>query len=268
MNITVRVKAALLDNFTKGNNAQLDAKGYTRSPQENLLSGIDLAKVEDDLRRGDGDELRMKFCAIHSSAALAVNCFAPFKDRPGDLLLLGRQSARELQFEKKLRIFRGGKASNIDVWIRLDEGSVAVESKLLEYLKPKRAKFSVAYERLAPPNSESCWWDFYRQAKQGAMQHLDRAQLIKHYFGLNKLSAKSPHLKLALLYIFWEPLNWQEVGECVRHREEVKVFSEAVSDSQIPFWWTTYNDVWEEWGASPALSHHAHNLKARYQVYL
>jgi hypothetical protein len=64
MNITDRVKAALRDNFAKVNKAQLGAKSYTRSPQENLLSGIDLAKVEDDLRRGDGDELRIKFCAI------------------------------------------------------------------------------------------------------------------------------------------------------------------------------------------------------------
>jgi hypothetical protein len=46
VNITSMAKAALLRNFS----GSTDNKGYTKSPQENLLPGIDLATVEDDLR--------------------------------------------------------------------------------------------------------------------------------------------------------------------------------------------------------------------------
>ena len=138
VNITTRAKAALLRSFS----GATDRKGYTRSPQDNLLPGIDLATVEDDLRRGDGDELRTKFRAVHSSAALAVNCFAPFKVNPGSLLLLGKRGAKQVEFERKLPIFSGVGAPNIDVWIDRGRDVVAVESKLLEYLTPKKSEFS------------------------------------------------------------------------------------------------------------------------------
>jgi len=45
-------KAALLGKFS----GATDKKGYTHWLQENLLTGIDLVNVEDDLRGGDGDE--------------------------------------------------------------------------------------------------------------------------------------------------------------------------------------------------------------------
>ena len=265
MNITSMAKAALLRNFS----GLADTKGYTRSPQENLLPGINLATVEDDLRRGDGDELRMKFTAVHSSSALAVNCFAPFKVEPNRLVLSGTQGAAKLEFECKLKIFHGGRSPNLDVWIQRGHDVVAVESKLLEYLRPKKPEFSRAYDRLAPPKSDSHWWRVYEEAKKGTEQHLDRAQLVKHYFGLNNFREKNPEgPEQTLLYIFWEPLNWLDVKECRQHRDEVKTFAEAVSPSQIKFRWMTYNDLWEEWSAVPDLGGHAHSLKARYEVRL
>lgn len=163
MNTVSIAKAALLGNFS----GATDKKGYTRLPQENLVSGIDLATVEDDLRGGDGDELRIKFCAVHSSCALAVNCFAPFKANPTRLHLLGRQGATNVQFEKKLPIFDKGGCPNLDVWIEREDAIVAVESKLLEYLTPKTPEFSPTYEALAPPKTDPCWWGVYEEAKKG-----------------------------------------------------------------------------------------------------
>jgi hypothetical protein len=101
VNIVSNAKAALLSNFS----GRVD-KDYRHWTQENLLPGIDLATVEDALRGGDGDELRMKFCAVHSSCALAVNCFAPFKLQASRLL--GKDGASKVGFERKLRIFTGG----------------------------------------------------------------------------------------------------------------------------------------------------------------
>jgi hypothetical protein len=263
MSIASTAKAALLRNFS----GSTDNKGYTKSPQENLLSAVDLATVEDDLRSGDGDELRMKFCAVHSSCALAVNCFAPFKLQPSRLALLGKQGATKVDFEHKLNIFHGGRAPNLDVWIEFGHDIVAVESKLLEYLAPKKPDFSPAYDRLAPPKSDPHWWRVYEETKRGAEQHLDRAQLVKHYFGLNKFRGNHPEgLEPTLLYIFWEPLNWQNVDECGKHREEVTTFAEAVFGSPIKFRWMTYNDLWQEWTVIPDLAAHARCLRGRYEV--
>jgi hypothetical protein len=188
---------------------------------------------------------------------------------PNELALLGKTGAVYIQFEKQLRIFSGGKPPNLDVWVEREDEIIAIESKLLEYFKLTKPVFSKSYERLKPPFSEPCWWAVYKEARHGTRQHLDRAQLIKHYFGLRQYqhSGSAPS-KLTLLYIFWEPLNWQEIDECKYHRKEVEAFTEAVSPSVISFCWMTYNDLWEEWSAYPVLAPHAQNLKARYAVYL
>ena len=57
----------------------MDAKGYVREPSQNLIEGVRLVEFEADLKQGDGNELVGKFRAAHSSSALAVNVFAPFK---------------------------------------------------------------------------------------------------------------------------------------------------------------------------------------------
>ena len=172
-----------------------------------------------------------------------------------------------VEFEKPLKIFRGGTPANLDVWIELDDGAIAIESKLLEYLQPKKPQFSPAYDRLSPPVSESSWWTVFREAKKGTAQHLDRAQLLKHYFALCRLQrSKEPPPSLTLLYLFWEPLNWPDVAECRQHRKEVEEFADNVADASIPFKWMTYSQLWNQWNEVPALKEHATRLKGRYEV--
>jgi hypothetical protein len=265
MNVTTKAMDAFRRSFSGV------AKGYTLSPQENLLPDIDditWALIEKDLRRGNGNELRMKFRAVHSSAALAVNCFGPFKSHPERLLLFGKRGWKPVEFEKKLPIFGDVGAPNIDAWIDRGQEAVAVESKLLEYLTPKKPNFSDAYERLAP-ECDPIWWNVYEQTNRGKKQHLDRAQLVKHYFGLNEFRKKNPKgPRLTLLYIFWEPLDWQKVPECMQHRKEVEDFAHSLSNSQIQFEWKSYNELWEEWSGVPELKAHAQHLKERYHVRL
>ncbi len=155
------------------------------------------------------------------------------------------------------------------MWIEREHDFVGVESKLLEYLTPKKPEFSPTYEGLAPPKTDPCWWRVYEEAKKGAEGHLDWAQLIKHYFGLNEFRHRHHECpKPTLLYLFWEPLNWSELGECRKHRDELGPFAQAVANSSIKFRWMTYNDLWEEWNAVPDLAAHASHLKARYQARL
>jgi hypothetical protein len=257
-----RAKAALSRNFT----GTTDHRGYVDWPQANLVSGVRLDQFERDLRQGDGSELRMKFCAVHSSAALAVNCFAPFKDRLEDLFLLGKHGAVGIQFEKQMPIVPGRRPSNLDVWIDRKSSAVAIESKLLEYFEPKKPEFAEAYKTMEPV-SEPCWWSVCKNSWNGNAQHLDIAQLVKHYFGLRRFQMAANHQPdLVLLYLFWEPTNWQDIAECKQHRNEVEKLAEQVAASAISFRWMTYPSLWQEWMANPQLAEHASNLKARYEI--
>ncbi len=236
-------------------------------PHENLIEGVRMDQFEADLRAGDGNELHTKFCAVHSSSALAVNSFAPFKDRPEDLRLSGAAGAYEVSFERQLPIIRGRRPANLDVWIERSSGTVAVESKLLEHFARKRPTFADAYQQLAPPVSEPSWWSVCERYWDGPPGHLDAAQLIKHYFGLRlHQEALFAPVDLSLLYLFWEPDNADDVEECIEHRREVEEFASMVEDASVPFAWMTYADLWREWQADPVLADHARRLQDRYAV--
>ena len=66
----------------------------------NLLPGIEPSSIEADFRRGKGSELDSKFCAAHSSAALAVNVFGPFRDGAQPFPIPGIGELTLQQFER------------------------------------------------------------------------------------------------------------------------------------------------------------------------
>ena len=61
-----KAKEALRKRFGKQSNSQ----GYVSWLQDNLIPGVRLDQFEEDLLRGDGNELRVKFCAVHSSSTV------------------------------------------------------------------------------------------------------------------------------------------------------------------------------------------------------
>jgi len=73
---------ALREAFVRANpSVEVDTQGYVREVTKNLLPTVRLADFEADLRARDGNELEGKFKAVHSSFALAVNVFTPFRAR-------------------------------------------------------------------------------------------------------------------------------------------------------------------------------------------
>jgi hypothetical protein len=247
-----------------------DRKGYVSSIDANLLPGIDLVQFVDDIRDGDGNELDSKFMAVHSSSALAVNCFAWFNkpDRLSHIALLDNNGARSFRFERKFPIFAKGKAPNIDIVVDRDSELIVIESKLTEHLSKTKPKLSASYDRLAPPGiAETCWWGVYQQAKTSKSQYLDIAQLLKHYFGLRThqltLEIKKP---IRFLYLFWEPLNAADIEVFRQHRRECEILAQATATSEIPFLWMSYLDLWKQWLNIPAVEQHARNLMNRYAV--
>lgn len=259
----MRAKVALRKPFADA----VDEKGYFCTVQENLIPGVEMDQFESDLHAGDGNELQTKFRAVHSSSALAVNCFGPLKKQLGDLSLLGQLGATALRFERQLPIIPGRRPANLDVWIERGSDVVAVESKLLEYFTPKLAKFADAYEVMKPPASESSWWSAYEYYRTDYRGHLDVAQLIKHYFGIRRyLENTSSAANVPLLYLFWESDNWDQVPECIAHRAEITAFAKLVADSSVAFRWMPYSALWKEWYRIPSLATHAGHLARRYAV--
>lgn len=154
------------------------------------------------------------------------------------------------------------------MWIEYHSEILAVESKLTEYFTQSKPIFSDSYERLAPPGlSETCWWEVYEESKKGKPSYLDRAQLLKHYFGLRKHQARTKYSgQMTLLYLFWEPANWEQIATCQKHRREIQEFQRAVDGSAIQFRSLTYADLWCDWMNVPELADHIRELRARYLV--
>jgi hypothetical protein len=248
----------------------LSEKGYASAPEENILPGVELGQFEADLEQGDGNELESKFLAAHSSSALAVNCFAPFKDVIYDLSLSGAKGFEALQFEKKCPTgLKGRRAPNLDIVAEAKNRVVAIESKCTEYLSTKRAKFAPAYEeQILDERRESAWFGEMLELDAGTVSYrfLDAAQLVKHAFGVARCFKGS---SVTLLYLYWEPENAGEFPEFEAHREEISRFGERVAGAFPRFEALSYTELWNGWETSqcsPWLSEHIKALRDRYLV--
>lgn len=246
---------------------EIDNNGYTAEIGGNLLQLVSFADFEADLTAGDGNELEAKFRAAHSSSALAVNCFAPFRRRITDLILPMGGMFQQLQFEQKCPTgLRGGRAPNLDVLITGTSGVVGIESKLTEYLSKHRAEFSSAYaNQIRDERRDQGYFGEMVRLLEAPESYiwLDAAQLIKHSFGLARTFKGQP---VSLLYLYWEPANPEISHEFAAHRREIAEFAERVADSTPTFSAMSYPELWAAWSeAAPEwLSGHLDQLAARY----
>ena len=249
------------------NDPNADNSGYLRDLQDNLLPGIEFDLIRSDIEKGAGNELEQKFLAIHSSTALAVNAFGLFKSSYLCNFNRHGKTFERPVFERRCPTGLRGTAPNLDVWFAAaKEAVVAVESKLTEYFKPKKAEFSDSYCDRKLPGGEPCWWNVLAEAKTAGKRHLDVAQLVKHYFGLRRHMCDNQIESVELLYVFWEPTNAAEIECCVQHRQEIELLKDAVVDSEIKFSALSYSELWQEWDQVPALQVHVANLRDRYEI--
>lgn len=247
----------------------IDDKGYATNFRDNLLPLVETADFESDLSAGDGNELETKFRAAHSSSALAVNCFAPFRRRISELTLPIGGAFHDLQFERKCPTgLRGRRAPNLDVLLSGLTGIVGVESKLTEFLGRHRAEFSPAYaDQIRDERREQ---GYFREmlrlmAAPDGYVWLDAAQLIKHAFGLARTFKDHP---VTLLYLFWEPENPECSPEFAAHRQEIAAFAEQVAGSKPEFTAMSYPELWAAWRKETPewLSGHLDQLGDRYLI--
>lgn len=247
----------------------IDDNGYAADFRGNLLPMVLPEDFEADLSAGDGNELQTKFRAAHSSSALAVNCFAPFRRRIGDLAMPGGAAFDQLQFERKCPTgLRGGRSPNLDVLLSGPTGVVGIESKLTEYLVRHRAAFSLAYaEQIRDGRRDHGYFREMIRLLDAPDSYvwLDAAQLIKHAFGLARTFRDR---STTLLYLFWEPQNPDACPEFAAHRAEIAAFAERVADTGPSFVAMSYPELWETWAQTGPvwLTSHLAELRARYLV--
>ncbi|MFZ1662875.1 MAG: hypothetical protein WAT77_13030 [Paracoccaceae bacterium] len=249
----------------------VNENGYVDSYTDNLPPHVEVSDFEADLTAGDGNELATKFRAVHSSSALAVNCFAPFRRRIEELVMPFGGPFHELQFERKCPTgLRGGKSPNLDVLLSGPNGVIGIESKLTEYLGKHRANFSPAYAaQIRDERREQGYFlEMLRLVEEpDSYVWLDAAQLIKHAFGLAHTFRDR---KVTLLYLFWEPTDptcHRAFGE---HRDEIARFAQRVAGSTPAFLAMSYAQLWSGWRPNQTawLTDHLSELSNRYSIHL
>lgn len=237
----------------------------------NLLPELAIRDIERDLSQGDGNELAGKFRAPHSSSALAVNTFALFRKKREPLPLLGAKCLRIDGFEKKCpHGLPSNKSPNLDMVATAPGKVIGIESKFLEFLRPKPAEFSPMYREKMDERRKAGGW-YRHMLKLMAASHtyccLDAAQLIKHAYGLANCY---PHDAVTLLYLFWEPSDADMHPIFVEHRAEAETFKREVRDDQVSFEFMSYPELWARWDALPGapswLPSHVKNLRQRYAL--
>lgn len=202
--------------------------------------------------------------AQHSSTALAAESFGVWKSRPGALLLAGHTGFRELHFEAVCRTGLAGTQPRLDV-LAMGPHTVAVASKCVEYLSAPRTEFGRAYDSIKDHRRASRWYAQIALLRADPKRYrlLDAGQLVKHYLGL---AHRFGQLRLNLLYLFWEPLNWERFEEFRLHRAEVVEFQQRVAGSRVALVAKSYADQWMEWEEIEGVAGHLDTLRRRYLI--
>ncbi len=276
MNIVARsapTRAKALDALSRGlrgirPGVDLNEAGYVSDFGQNLLPGVIPADFEADLRQGSGRELEGKFRAAHSSSALAVNSFAPFRRHASDLAIGDRDGLSIVGFERKCPTgLRRGTPPNLDLVLECLDQIIGIESKCTEYLSAHSTEFAKAYfDEVIDARRESGWFAEMERLSDAPDDYrwLDAAQLIKHAFGLAHTYPGKP---VQLLYLYWEPPNADEFPVFSQHRSEIARFADRVAGSSPSFAAMSYSELWNGWanaGLPAWLAQHLALLQARY----
>lgn len=244
------------------------SKLYVTDPAMNLLPGIALDDIRADLDNGAGNELASKFRAPHSSSALMINTLAPFR-KAGVKVTIGRHADLDrIVFEKKCpHGLPSDHSPNLDA-VAENADVLVIESKFLEYLKPKAAKFAPMYVDAMPAVRRGRVYQHMLDliAQPRTYRRLDAAQLIKHIYGLTHTYAGRP---ITLLYLFWEPENAADQAVFAEHRAEIADFGQRIADDGVTFEAMSYPELWRSWdrfGGPQWLGGHLASLRKRYAM--
>lgn len=256
-------------------NMVLDNKGYVNSNEENLIKPFaNWDEIKKELNDGQGNELKHKFNATHSSSALAVNNFAPFKEHYKDFSFLNYSEFIEASFEKKLPT--GISIPNLDFYLETKFEIVGIESKFTEHLSKKLPNHDKNLNKyLNHPKLDYLSKDFHNDliehyANENDKMYLDVAQLIKHGIGIiKKAQTKYKFILNAmitqpiLVYIYWQPNNWYNHDIFRKHADEIEIFKKKIQPF-LTFIPLSYLDFWKSYENDRIFGNHIKDVKERY----
>lgn len=234
-----------------------------------FLPGVPANHVLGRLAKAGGNEIGSgKLASAESSAALAVNMFGWFVERPA---MLPPFPGLDLDFpadfvnvEYCARFpWSGGRHPWLDAVIETPHHLIGVESKRFEpYRDRKTISMSAAYDRPVWGENMAGYERMRDRLRTGevAFELLDAPQLVKHAFGL-VTDARRKRKAPVLLYLYAEPrmLQGRRLDEQLfaRHRSEIGRFAAAVAGSAVRFHALSYRDYLRSWdGRSAAVSEH------------
>lgn len=248
-----------------------NSKSPWDSIERNLVQGLCLKHYRDAFPKRNKN-FEKKFMQPHSSAALLFNCFVPLLQYPSDLNFFKHEVFAKIEFEKKCYIgLSSPTCACLDIVLSSNSQVIGIESKLIEHLGNKTVEFNCKYRKQIQDERRN--QGYFKEMRQLEMEqqmgkpcryrHLDAAQLIKHAFGLSKTFKNETK---QLLYIFWEPINWQSHQVFIDHRSEIKEFSNRVQGSFPAFHYISYPELWARLRqeASSLLCDHIDQLERRY----
>lgn len=242
-----------------------------------FLHGVPEVRVSDALAVAGGNEIDSgKLDSAESSAALAVNAFGWFMERPAELphfppLADIDWPARRVDIERQIRFpWRGGRHPWLDAAVETATHLIGVESKRYEpFRDAKTVGLSDAYDRDVWGDGMAPFTAMRDALRSGgiAFTYLDAAQLVKHAFGLvteGRRISKAP----VLLYLYAEPAMRGAsaiVPETLaRHRAEIITFNAAVTGAAVRFAACSYRERLAGWTGDAR--NHADALVPRFQL--
>ena len=241
-----------------------------------FLPGVPAQSVLAALGRSPGNEVASgKFASPESSAALAVNAFGWFLDRPRSMLPLpgvpmGLPEAIEIEAELRFP-WSGGRHPWLDVAITTANTLVGVESKRYEPFRPgKTTTFSEAFDSRDWGKGMARYTALRLALTEGRQTYrcLDAAQLVKHAYALRTQGLKRG-LGAVLVYLHAAPATWASgkpvSSEAIaRHKAEIADFAHAVKGDDVTFVPLRWGDLLADWSKIPALKTHAAAITARF----
>jgi hypothetical protein len=224
-----------------------------------FLPGVPASHVLGRLAKAGGKEIESgKFLSPESSAALAVNCFGWFIERPEQLPpLTGLETAGipalvDIEFCARFP-WSGGRHPWLDAVVQTPTVLIGIESKRYEpFRDAKSVSLSDAYDRPVWGGNMKSYEGMRDRLRSGEEKfvHLDAAQLVKHAFGLVTEGVRR-HRKPVLFYLFAEPAarNGRAIAQddLARHRSEVARFAEAVAGDEVAFRSASYREWLATW---------------------
>ncbi len=224
-----------------------------------FLPGVPASHVLARLAKAGGKEIESgKFSSPESSAALAVNCFGWFVERPqkfpqlNGFETMGVPEMVDVEFCARLP-WAGGRHPWLDAVVQTPATLIGIESKRFEpFRDAKSITLSDAYDRPvwgANMRRYEKMRDSLRAGKE-KFSHLDAAQLVKHAFGL-VTEARRCKRSPALFYIFAEPAarNGHAIApdDLARHRNEIARFAGVVAGDDVTFHSASYREWLGSW---------------------